>query len=206
MEAALELIAEVGFEGTTIELISSRSGVSRSTIYRHWPDPSVLYLEAFDPPTPALAPPEPTGDTEADLRAYVAHVVDRLNDERFAAALAAQIDKGSRDPAYRDAHLSYAVARNEHGVNVFRAGVREGVLREDLDPEHETDLILGFLTYKRIVQHRILDEAVVAVLLDGVFDRCRARPATSATGQGRRLPGSVPSTAGRLRDLGDAQA
>ena len=78
IEATLELIAEVGFEGTSIEAISERCGVSRSTIYRHWPDPSVLYLEAFDPPSADTAPPVPTGDFATDLRAYIQHIADRL--------------------------------------------------------------------------------------------------------------------------------
>jgi TetR/AcrR family transcriptional regulator, regulator of autoinduction and epiphytic fitness len=171
-EATLDLIAEVGFEGTSIELISERSGVSRTTIYRHWPDPSVLYLEAFDPPSDELAPPPLTGDIVSDLLGYIQHVADRLNDERFAAALTAQIDKARRDPAYREAHLQYAIARNEHGVNLFRAGMSSGQLRPDLDPQHETDLILSFLVYQRIVRYRLLDAKLVGALHRGVISRC----------------------------------
>jgi len=88
-EATLELIAELGFEGTTIELISERSGVARSTIYRHWPDPSRLYLAAFDPPQGAADLPVETTDVLHDLRSYIQHVADRLNDDRFASALCA---------------------------------------------------------------------------------------------------------------------
>lgn len=172
-QATLDLIAEIGFEGTTVELISERSGVSRTTIYRHWPDPAVLLLEAFDPPTPALGPPALTGDTERDIAGYIRHVADRLNDDRFAAALAAQIDKARRDPAYRAAHLQYAVARNEHGVGIFRAGVRSGALHPDVDAEHETDLILGYLVYQRLVKHRRLDARLVDRLCAGVLARCR---------------------------------
>jgi TetR/AcrR family transcriptional regulator, regulator of autoinduction and epiphytic fitness len=171
-DATLDLIAEVGFEGTTIELIAERSGVSRTTIYRHWPDPAVLYIEAFDPPSDDREPPSLTGDIVQDLRAYIQHVADRLNDERFAAALTAQIDKARRDHAYRQAHLQYAIARNEHGVNVFRAGIASGQLRPDVNPEHETDLILGYLVYQRLVRHRVLDKDLVDTLHCGVIDRC----------------------------------
>jgi TetR/AcrR family transcriptional regulator, regulator of autoinduction and epiphytic fitness len=174
-ETTLDLIAEVGFEGTTVELIAERSGVSRTTIYRHWPDPSVLYLEAFDPPSDQLRPPRPTGDVVRDLRDYIQHVADRLNDNRFAAALTAQIDKSRRDPAYRTAHLQYAVARNEHSVNIFRAGVEAGQLRSDLDPLHETDLILSFLVYQRLIRHRVLDEQLVTILHRELIERCSPR-------------------------------
>lgn len=171
-QAALDLIAEIGFEGTTVELIAERSGVSRTTIYRHWPDPAALLLEAFDPPTPELQPPAPQGDFAADVTRYIQHVADRLADDRFAAALAAQIDKARRDAQYREAHLQYAVARNEHGIAVFRAALAAGQIRADVDAEHETDLILAFLVYQRLVRHRRLDPALVRTLTEGVIARC----------------------------------
>jgi TetR/AcrR family transcriptional regulator, regulator of autoinduction and epiphytic fitness len=171
-EATLDLIAEIGFEGTTVELIADRSGVSRTTIYRHWPDPSVLLLEAFDPTTRDRQPPPLTGDFATDLDRYINHVAERLNDDRFAAALAAQVDKARRDPQYRAAHLHYAVTRNEHGVSIFRAGISDGTFRADIDPEHETDLILGFLVFQRLMKYRTLDSNILTVLRDGVLARC----------------------------------
>lgn len=177
--ATLDLIAEVGFEGATIELIAERSGVSRTTIYRHWPDPSVLYLEAFDPPSQELSPPLPTGRADRDLRAYIQHVADRLNDDRFAAALTAQIDKARRDPAYRAAQLDYAIARNEHGAALLRAGMAAGQLRPDLDPRHETDLILSFLVYQRLLRHRRLDKRLVDTLHRELMERCAPRETAS---------------------------
>ena len=172
-EATLDLIAEIGFEGTTVELISERSGVSRTTIYRHWPDPSSLFLEAFDPTTSEREPPTLTGDFSTDIDRYIHHVAERLNDERFASALAAQVAKARRDPQYRAAHLQYAVTRNEHGVSIFRAALVDGTIRPDVDAEHETDLILSFLVYQRLMKHRRLDDALVATLRDGVLARCR---------------------------------
>jgi len=170
--ATLDLITEIGFEGTTVELIAERSGVSRTTIYRHWPDPSVLFLEAFDPIDADREPPSLTGDFATDVRGYVHHVAERLNDDRFAAALAAQVDKARRDPQYRAAHLQYAVTRNEHGLSIFRAGIADGTLHPDIDPEHETDLVLSYLVYERLMKYRRLDDAIVDTLCDGVLARC----------------------------------
>ena len=134
----------------------------------------MLLLEAFDPPSEELQAPVPSGDVIADVRAFVRHVAERLNDERFAAGLSAQIDKGRRDPAYREAHLRYAAERNRHGVELFRTGVESGVLRADLDPEHEVDLILAFLTYQRLLRYRVLDDGLVDAVSRDVIDRCAA--------------------------------
>lgn len=169
--AALELIAEVGFEGTTIELISERSGVSRSTIYRHWPNPAELLLQSFDPSVPDQDPPALTGDSRADLAAYVQHVADRLNDDRFAAALSAQVDKGRRDPAYRDAHLKYAKQRNEIGVRIIREGIARGDLCPDLEPEYEIEVVLSQLVYRRLMRYREIDQALVTRLIHDTWTR-----------------------------------
>jgi TetR/AcrR family transcriptional regulator, regulator of autoinduction and epiphytic fitness len=171
-ETTLDLIAEVGFEGTNIELIAERSGVSRTTIYRHWPDPAQLYLEAFDPPSDDVALPSLTGRTLEDLRTYLQHVADRLNDDRFAAALAAQIDKSQRDAAYRAAHFQYASERNASGVRIFRDGIADGTFARTIDPEHETELVLSYLVYARVVHHRHLDQAEVDRLYREVVARC----------------------------------
>jgi len=46
LEAAAELIGECGFGRTSVEAISERSGVARSTIYRHWPERDALLFES----------------------------------------------------------------------------------------------------------------------------------------------------------------
>ena len=47
LAAAAELMAEVGWGGVTIESVSARSGVARTTIYRHWPDRLALLANAM---------------------------------------------------------------------------------------------------------------------------------------------------------------
>jgi AcrR family transcriptional regulator len=47
VEAAIELLAENGIEGTSIDAIAAVSGVSKATIYKHWADKNALCLEAI---------------------------------------------------------------------------------------------------------------------------------------------------------------
>lgn len=103
---------------------------------------------------------------------YLDHVAHRLNDDRFASALAAQVDKARRDPDYRAAHLDYSITRNEHGVNVFRAAMAAGTIRDDIDPEYETELILGYLVFQRLMKYRTLDAELIATVRDTTIARC----------------------------------
>ncbi|UCG40256.1 MAG: helix-turn-helix transcriptional regulator, partial [Acidimicrobiia bacterium] len=47
LQAAFAVIGELGFGGATIDAIAQRSGVARSTIYRHWPDRADLLIESM---------------------------------------------------------------------------------------------------------------------------------------------------------------
>ena len=38
LEAALELFVERGIETTTMDALAAASGVSKATIYKHWPE------------------------------------------------------------------------------------------------------------------------------------------------------------------------
>jgi AcrR family transcriptional regulator len=47
LTAAWQLLTEVGFAEVTIDLISDRSGVARSTLYRHWNTKEEILRDAF---------------------------------------------------------------------------------------------------------------------------------------------------------------
>src|SRR5215210_8686849 len=46
LDATTDLVAEVGVERTTIDEIANRSGVAKTTIYRHFASKQVLVVEA----------------------------------------------------------------------------------------------------------------------------------------------------------------
>ena len=47
LQAALELVQEVGFSNLTIEGIATQAGTSKLTIYRRWPTKAAIVMEAF---------------------------------------------------------------------------------------------------------------------------------------------------------------
>ncbi len=47
LEAAANLFAERGIDATSMDAIAAQSGVSKATIYKHWPDKDKLALEVL---------------------------------------------------------------------------------------------------------------------------------------------------------------
>src|ERR671929_1968498 len=70
LEAAVALIAEVGYDGATVEGIAERAGVGKPTIYRRWAGKAEIVAEAIRARKGAGGPAD-TGSLRGDLRALV---------------------------------------------------------------------------------------------------------------------------------------
>ncbi|MCV7257279.1 TetR/AcrR family transcriptional regulator [Mycobacterium shimoidei] len=87
LSATRALLAEVGYQRTTIAAVARRAGVSTPTIYRRWPRREALIEDAaFSHIQPAPLPVA-TGDLRADLRAWVEVFLAQLADPVTRAAV-----------------------------------------------------------------------------------------------------------------------
>lgn len=99
LTAALDLLLTEGASALTPQRLHAVTGVSRSTVYRHWPTPHDV-LEALIEVAPS--PPLPrTGDLATDLHAAVDQLCNRLRDKPVAAFLQALVAAGEPDLRHR---------------------------------------------------------------------------------------------------------
>jgi len=75
IDAVLELIAEVGYDRMTMDMIASRAKASKATIYRHWPDKAALALDALRRHGSLVHDSSDTGSLRGDLDLYVRNAV-----------------------------------------------------------------------------------------------------------------------------------
>jgi AcrR family transcriptional regulator len=94
LAAARELLAEVGYQGTTIAAVARRAGIGAPTIYRRWRRREALIEDAAFAHSRPAPLPAATGDLHADLHAWVeAFLVYKrflLRNERDVRALFAE--------------------------------------------------------------------------------------------------------------------
>jgi AcrR family transcriptional regulator len=152
LTAALELIAEHGFDGATIERISERSGIARSTIYRRWPEPAQLYIEALWPVT-VVAEHAPTGDLVVDLRTYLHEYAQRLNDRTYLAALVTIIDRATRDTEFGALHRAMVDARRSRAAAIVEAAKANGSLSAEVPVDDVVEALHSPFLYIRLVRH-----------------------------------------------------
>src|SRR6187401_1495763 len=80
ISAATDLLVEGGPSAVTIDAIVARSGVAKSTIYRHWDSRDEVLFDVIESCAPTLAPPDPALGFEHAIRAVVDQACTALND------------------------------------------------------------------------------------------------------------------------------
>ncbi|GIE11572.1 TetR/AcrR family transcriptional regulator [Paractinoplanes ferrugineus] len=171
-----ELLSAGGIGGVSIDEVSRRSGVSKTTIYRHWPSRAALLVEACS--TIGSAPPVPdTGSFGADLAALVEELAEQLRSARWAAVLPSIVDAAEREPELAELHARlHARLMAPFGVVTERAQAR-GELAADRGPADVGAVVAGPLFYRRWFSREPLDVAFVRRVVEdalshfGVQDR-----------------------------------
>ena len=165
-----ELLSQAGIGGVSIDEVSRRSGVSKTTIYRHWPSRAALLVEACS--TIGPEPPVPdTGSFAGDISALAAQLADMLRSARWPAVLPSIIDAAEREPELAQLH-----ARLHAGLmSPFAAVTERARERGELAPGQEAAdvaaLIAGPLFYRRWFSREPIDDAFVESVVRDVTGR-----------------------------------
>ncbi len=148
LAAARELLAERGFARFTVDEVGRRSGVSKATIYKHWPDGFRLAVEAFGDAASDAVPTADTGDVTGDLRdqfvrlaAFYASPDGAIATELIAAA----VTRPGGAAAVREHFFG---RRRRETSALVENGKHAGQIRRDLDTELIIDLVFGPVIFR----------------------------------------------------------
>ncbi|MFI2186972.1 TetR/AcrR family transcriptional regulator [Streptomyces sioyaensis] len=173
-DATLDLLAEKGYEGLTIEGVAQHSGVNKTTIYRWWPSKGALLGAALIGARQLdLAPPD-TGSLQGDLEALL-HTIATLLTTQPASDIAVAVLGAATHSAELAAHVkdffADRIAREEP---VFTRAVARGELPADADPMLLVDLLAG-AAWIRVVHRQLpLEKDFVSRTVHTVLAGARA--------------------------------
>lgn len=172
LSAALEVLTERGMPGFSMESVARRAGAGKATLYRHWPSPSALLVDAMD----AEFQPSPdvdTGDLRADLVSLVSGLATGLTGSRFPTLMAAFTDAAERDPTLADLHAELTRRRREPLLALLGKAVRRGQLAADTDLELVVDLLAAPFFYRRLIAHHRIPAEMPGAVVDHVLAMLR---------------------------------
>ena len=162
-----------------MEEIADRSGVAKSTIYRHFGTREALVIEAVrscivEHPTPD------TGSLATDLEDLFSRY-DQEENRAINELFPLLLDERRRDPALHEAVEAVVAERQRPLRTVLRLAQLRGEVDPGLDLEIALAMLIGPLTYRRMVQQEDITEAFIAAVLPGAIAALRSTaPATVA--------------------------
>jgi len=168
LAAAVELLREEGLHGLTFEAVAARSGVAKTTIYRHYADREAMHLAAVESVGPAFVMPI-SDDLLADFTAFLEALNHTLHHSDFGAILLTALDGAERSA--RVEHLARTAANQRRSIVITRLenAQRAGRIVDDADLELVCDELVGPLFYRRFMSRQPASAAFVARLTNDVL-------------------------------------
>jgi AcrR family transcriptional regulator len=167
--ATLGLLAEVGYDGLTIESVASRSGVNKTTIYRWWPSKDALLADALiDSELLTFNMPD-TGSLRGDLIALAESVTGLLTGPHTAAVVAAL--RAAVPRRQELAGLAYSIFADQLAREqpIFQRAFQRGELPPSADSKTMMDLLEGAIWFRLLLRGETLRPNYIAGVVDVIL-------------------------------------
>jgi AcrR family transcriptional regulator len=176
-DATLELLADLGYEATTVEAVADRAGVGKATIYRRWPNKQELVLAAIDALYEQSIEVPDTGDVRSDLVELIRRAGRLLTTTRAGQILPRIAPEVAQDTPLGRAYLDTVMAPR---LNALAAALERAKQRGELRPDLHVDLAITcfigpmmFLALTRRIEREgpDLPERLADYVLEGLRPR-----------------------------------
>jgi AcrR family transcriptional regulator len=157
LDAARQLLVSAGPRAVTVDAVSERSGVAKSTLYRHFPSREALLIDVMRASIPWVAPPPADLGFEAALRHLLRDLADALVQPESLGIMPALIQLQRQMPELRELSDIDRDDKIHVLADVLATGAAEGRIPSDLDPHRMSYLLLGPVLLAILTGHE--DEA-----------------------------------------------
>jgi AcrR family transcriptional regulator len=173
LKAALYLLERKPLRQVTTDAIARRAGVSKATIYKWWPNKSMVALDAYlGGMTERVSMPD-TGSAEVDFTVQLKSVTTFYKSS-LGRLFCQFLAEGQSDPGFlalfRDRFL---YARRDAARVMWRRGVDRGEIRKEIDSEIVLDLIYGPMVFRLLAGHGSLNDHESEAMIEAIFGGLR---------------------------------
>ncbi len=150
LDAAVELLAEEGFEGLSIERVAARAGVGKTTVYRRWTTKEALIVAAVQG-LHADYPLIDTGNLRDDLQALARTGEQPRAQELLPRLLPRFISQVAANPTVFDAFWQAMIMpRLQRLIEMIERAKARGELRADVEPAAVVELFGGAFYFQML--------------------------------------------------------
>jgi AcrR family transcriptional regulator len=168
LDAALEVLGEVGYDRLTMDAVAHRAKASKATLYRRWNSKATLVVDALA--SQKTTPPVPdTGDLRTDLLAAFCGM-GGLTDHDTTSTLGAVITAVSTDPEFASEFRRQVVGPKARVSRlVFEQARDRGELRDDLDLDIVVPALAGIVLHRVFLFGEQPDAALIERAIDQII-------------------------------------
>lgn len=158
LDAAQKILQEEGVLAVTHGSVSKATGISRSTLYRHWPGLDAMRNDAFvrAATSPKFAP-KTNGPLRADLVWMMGKLRTALNETRWGHIAPQVIAAAATDEQARAVIEGFMKDRMADLEDVFAAARARGELREDAPVRQLIELAIAVPYFRKLIAGLPLD-------------------------------------------------
>ena len=172
LDAALDVLAETGYDGMTIDMVAARAKAGKATLYRRWASKSELVLDAvacMKSTDVDLASPPDTGTLRGDLVALVKTPTIRES-ERKLKVMAGIVSMIARDPdlaaAAQEALVEPRAAANRI---IFQRAIDRGEIPADVDIDRLCLIGPAMVAYRTLMLRKPVDREFMIGNIDRII-------------------------------------
>jgi AcrR family transcriptional regulator len=169
LEAALDVLAETGYDGMTIDMVASRAKAGKATLYRRWASKGELVVDAVACMKQIdLGKLPDTGTLRGDFVAMIKphSIEDSQRKLKIMTGLLAML---STDPELADTALESIMEPRVAANRIFlRRAIERGEIAAGTDVDAIAVLSQAMATYRVMILRKPVDRAFILSVLDGV--------------------------------------
>lgn len=169
LAAAVELLREEGLPGLTFESVAARSGVAKTTIYRHFPDRAAMHLAAIDSVGPVVEM-STSNDVVVDVVKFLGGLNHTLHHGAFGDVLLTALDGAERSERMDELARGAADQRRSVLSGRLKLAQRDGRLKAEADLDLVCAQLVGPIFYRRFMSRQPTSATFVAKLTRQVLD------------------------------------
>jgi len=172
LEAALDVLAETGYDRMTVDMVAARAKAGKATVYRRWASKAELVVDAVacmkrvDVDSETL--PD-TGTLRGDLIAMMKPhtIVDAEKKLRVMAGLVSML---AENPEFADA-VNAAIVEPRASINrmFLRRAVERGEIPADCDIEQLALVAPSMAAYRVLVLRKPVDRHFLLRVIDDIL-------------------------------------
>ena len=175
ISTVFEDLLEHGFRAVTVESISAKTGIAKTSIYRRWPNKAAMVMEAFlFKIGPGIEFPRKPSYVES-IRLQMLALAKAFRGP-FGSMIKALLGEAQFDGELAEAFRTrWITPRREAAKEVIRSAIRNKELRSDVNLDQALDALYGWLYYRLMIGSGPLSDACVREIFSAVLDGLRVR-------------------------------